>query len=302
MDIVTMLVTMFAIALGSLALGLCILYAERTKAPWSELLVAFLSVIVGAMTLMAVEHYTNLSLANLGNQAAARIISIVFESLVSACAAFLVMFVPFFTTLIMGTLHHQRLFWSGLSVLAGAYLAAGIIRQLVPGTQWLFFLQAGIFITDYFCCMMLLWKNVGKIRDIYTRRIIVAANIVSLSLIPVFVLSTIFSDFLIASYGIYSMAFSIVMIVYFYSYFANDYKSTVREEKELMIDDLKMYHISEREFSVIKLVSEGLTNKEIATRLGISVNTVNNHVANIFSKTGVRSRIDLLNLLKETNK
>jgi DNA-binding CsgD family transcriptional regulator len=33
--------------------------------------------------------------------------------------------------------------------------------------------------------------------------------------------------------------------------------------------------------------------------LDISVNTVNNHVANIFAKTKVRSRIDLLNLLKQ---
>ncbi|MDD4574717.1 MAG: LuxR C-terminal-related transcriptional regulator [Sphaerochaeta sp.] len=43
-----------------------------------------------------------------------------------------------------------------------------------------------------------------------------------------------------------------------------------------------------------------MTNKEIAFELGISANTVNNHVANIFSKTKVRSRIDLLNLLKQT--
>ena len=42
-----------------------------------------------------------------------------------------------------------------------------------------------------------------------------------------------------------------------------------------------------------------MTNKEIGDELSISVNTVNNHIANIFSKTQVRSRIDLLNILKE---
>ena len=46
--------------------------------------------------------------------------------------------------------------------------------------------------------------------------------------------------------------------------------------------------------------AEGLLNKQIAAQLGISANTVNNHVANIFSKTKVRSRIDLLNLLKQS--
>ena len=49
----------------------------------------------------------------------------------------------------------------------------------------------------------------------------------------------------------------------------------------------------------MQLICEGLTNKEIAQELNISVNTVNNHVANIFSKMDVRSRIDLLKALKE---
>ena len=47
--------------------------------------------------------------------------------------------------------------------------------------------------------------------------------------------------------------------------------------------------------------AKGLTQKEIAAELSISVNTVNNHIANIFTKTEVRSRIDLLNLLQEAS-
>ncbi|NLY07887.1 MAG: response regulator transcription factor [Spirochaetales bacterium] len=98
------------------------------------------------------------------------------------------------------------------------------------------------------------------------------------------------------------MAFSIVIIVFFYGFFSRDFNEKQRKSRTITIADLNAYHISEREFSVIQLVSQGLTNKEIASELNISVNTVNNHVANIFSKTGVRSRIDLLNLLRELNK
>ena len=64
---------------------------------------------------------------------------------------------------------------------------------------------------------------------------------------------------------------------------------------------MEMYHITEREAEVVKLIKKGLTNKEIASELDISVNTVNNHIANIFAKTEVRSRIDLLNLLQEAS-
>ena len=48
-----------------------------------------------------------------------------------------------------------------------------------------------------------------------------------------------------------------------------------------------------------ELIKQGKTAKEIASDLDISVNTVNNHIANIYSKTEVRSRIDLLNLFQE---
>ena len=48
--------------------------------------------------------------------------------------------------------------------------------------------------------------------------------------------------------------------------------------------------LSSREFEVLKLVSEGLFNKEIAYKLSISEKTVKNHVSNIFKKIGVSDR------------
>ena len=76
-------------------------------------------------------------------------------------------------------------------------------------------------------------------------------------------------------------------------------KNVERRNEEPTLEDYGKYHITEREFDVIKLIRKGMTNKEIGYELGISVNTVNNHIANIFQKTGVRSRIDLLNVLNE---
>lgn len=46
---------------------------------------------------------------------------------------------------------------------------------------------------------------------------------------------------------------------------------------------------------IIALVAEGLTNQEIAGRLTISKRTVDNHVSNIFTKTGSKNRVALLN-------
>jgi LuxR family maltose regulon positive regulatory protein len=48
--------------------------------------------------------------------------------------------------------------------------------------------------------------------------------------------------------------------------------------------------LSERELEVLRLVAEGLTNREIASRLFVSLNTVKAHTRNMYGKLGVHSR------------
>ena len=48
-----------------------------------------------------------------------------------------------------------------------------------------------------------------------------------------------------------------------------------------------------RELDVVRLVGEGCSNREIATRLRISEDTVKHHLSRIFDKTGTSSRVEL---------
>jgi LuxR family maltose regulon positive regulatory protein len=48
--------------------------------------------------------------------------------------------------------------------------------------------------------------------------------------------------------------------------------------------------LSERELEVLQLIAEGLTNREIASRLFLSLNTVKAHTRNIYGKLGVHNR------------
>ena len=50
--------------------------------------------------------------------------------------------------------------------------------------------------------------------------------------------------------------------------------------------------LSEREVELLKLMTNGLSNKEIANELGLSIRTVQGHVAQIFNKLGVNSRTE----------
>ena len=52
--------------------------------------------------------------------------------------------------------------------------------------------------------------------------------------------------------------------------------------------------LSKRETEILNLLSEGLRNKEIATRIYVSEDTVKKHLYNIFKKMDVKNRIDLV--------
>jgi len=51
--------------------------------------------------------------------------------------------------------------------------------------------------------------------------------------------------------------------------------------------------LSPREIEVLELASEGVTNKDIAERLYISVGTVKNHIHNILDKLHLKNRAQI---------
>ncbi|WP_162909855.1 response regulator [Aggregatilinea lenta] len=56
------------------------------------------------------------------------------------------------------------------------------------------------------------------------------------------------------------------------------------------------FDLTDREQEVLRLMTDGMSNREIASRLMISHSTVKNHVSNIFSKLGVTSRTEAVAL------
>lgn len=59
--------------------------------------------------------------------------------------------------------------------------------------------------------------------------------------------------------------------------------------------------ISNRELEVLQLMAEGLSNREIAGRLFVSLNTVKTHASNLFEKMDVKRRTQAVDKAKRLN-
>jgi DNA-binding NarL/FixJ family response regulator len=72
------------------------------------------------------------------------------------------------------------------------------------------------------------------------------------------------------------------------NYFAQRMARRPMEEHEKSAFD----RLTKREVEILELAAQGMTNREIASKLTISTRTVQAHMSNVFSKLGVGSRTE----------
>ncbi len=86
------------------------------------------------------------------------------------------------------------------------------------------------------------------------------------------------------------------------------YGAKIQETPEKAVTDIsfeefcKKFEVSPRESDIIREICNGLSNKEISDKLFISLQTVKDHTHRIYIKTNVRSRAQLMNLVKNGEK
>ena len=115
--------------------------------------------------------------------------------------------------------------------------------------------------------------------------------------------------FQIGQYGIMrgsikiELIISVIAVVFFFIglYINRQYKNKVGSDIQMAEPDLNKLEeleITNREYEVLKLVAEGLSNKEIGDRLFLSESTIKTHVSNLLVKLDARRRTQAIQKAK----
>lgn len=295
MDKAATIVSMASLVLVSMNLSLSIVLARKSKESWAKWNIVLAATLLG----MAVFYTLNLLSSFLFSGIPLVVLNYVFEAFYIIDTSFIVVFICRFASWLvakpMGKIEIVSTFIVGL-----VYLAFSIVSTIInlPTIKMLQPLVAALNII--YCLVIMLYYR-SKLQNALVKDVVNVFAIITLTTVPLLVISSIFPPSGKLVFSIIEMAYFIMYLCFMFIALEKAEKNGERAKREggPTLEDYAEFKITEREFEVIKLIKKGLTNKEIAFELGISVNTVNNHIANIFQKTNVKSRIDLLNVLQE---
>lgn len=291
-DGINLLIYVFAFATGSMNICLSVIFHIRKNYPWTKYYLVFQISITFILIIYALMLYADVFL-----EAYSPVIRIVYTALLYANIAFLIYFIPYFTTWVI-TIPWSvpaRIVFISLSV---AFVTISTLELTIGPISSFRAILMGLFFGVFAFNIGVLIKNLKLIKDKDARTISTAFIILSSLMVPFILIDTFIRIEGLATLPIYYFWISLIILIYLVNYFVK-----IPESTGMVIDGrmVERFRITGREREIIEQIRQGLTSKEIADELDISVNTVNNHIANIYAKTEVRSRIDLLNVLKEQN-
>lgn len=297
MQTIPLLISFFALSIASMDFALAIVLNHRERKNWTAWFIVLLSSLLGLALLFSLDQFSSLFYTG----TARFVLHLVWKVFFIADSTFLVVVICFFGNwLIARPMSFLEKF---LAYFLGAgFLSLSILNQVfaLPSIVRAQYLIAAISI---FYVVIVMLATYQKIENKKVKVVVLTVSIVSFSVCPLMIAANIWPDMGNMLIPIVGLAYFIVFLVFLYVAISKEDKEAVKDSTNdlLTLDDVAQYGITGRELEVIRLIKQGLTNKEIASYLSISVNTVNNHIANIFSKTNVRSRIDLLNLLQKAS-
>lgn len=148
------------------------------------------------------------------------------------------------------------------------------------------------FIIGYSLVFNTIKKGVARVATIFLLGIVIFLTVFGFSFVEISV-NCLITISVIAAISHFLM---VLILKKYYKKFGNNIQ--LNENSDNNSKFFEEYGISAREQEITELICEGKTNKEIAEQLFITLQTVKDHTHRIYTKVGVKSRVQLINMIK----
>lgn len=181
--------------------------------------------------------------------------------------------------------------------LGTVYLFTGFLKPIALAAALLYMLALAIILTD-------IVRGIPEIKHITTRATVLLITLLTVVFLPLVMVGRLLDGsgerweinlplrFLFLTMYYFLMALS--GIIFYFREMARNPLVSFPAGKEF-----SEFPLTTREKNIAHFVVRGLSYTEIAHDLDISPNTVRNHVANIYKKLAIRSRLELFHLIGE---
>ncbi len=155
--------------------------------------------------------------------------------------------------------------------------------------------------------ILLIIKNLKTIQDIEIRKILKTILILGIIFFPAFIVDGYWKIFQVKLklfprnfnlMPVFYFSWSIISLIYsIKDFFKKMDPFTNLSSINLSGEFIKNFEITERETEVLTMILRGMNYNEIGNKLFISAGTIKNYAYSIYKKTGVNSKIALINLI-----
>ena len=306
---------LLAFIIGFSSIFFSIIYYIIERVSWLKYYIVFLFTFAFLLLIRAVKVLTFLTIPSFMSN---NIFNTLYFFTFSIAMSLMLYFIPAFLYrfLNMKWTFKENIIYIVLSVSHFIISILGIVTMFN-----IYIISNIIFYTSIIVLFIIGFINYKKLEDKTMKFIVKILGLITIIIYPILIYQ--FISYRKESYNIGSMDitfvlfyiwWNLVMLGYFSWYFINIVKnknkivnsdiqltnSSVENEaynntKDMNSKTEETINLTRREKEILSYLLDGKTNKEVSLILDISLNTVNNHVANIYEKSGVKNRVELVN-------
>ncbi len=304
---------LFGFIIGFSTILFSIIYYIIERVVWLKYYIVFLFAFGFLLLIRAIKL---LSFLTVPSFMTSNIFSILYFFSLSVAISLMLYFIPAFLYRFLNIkwTSKQNIIYLLLSISYFILSILGILIEFdIYVISWIIFYISIIFI---FVIGFINYKN---IEDKTMKRIVKILGLITIIIYPILIYQLIIYKMEAADIGsmdvslvLFYIWWNLVMLGYLFWYFINIVNNKFHSsnisvssesipindnnnKKENNSEEKENVNLTRREKEILSYLLDGKTNKEVSLILDISLNTVNNHVANIYEKSGVKNRVELVN-------